>query len=106
MSKEAIRKIKDAEAEAKRIREEGAERAREILRIAEEEGARLCEESEGNAIRENRMKLDLTQEKVNDLLEKTQIDAKSEAVRMRLAGEDRMRDAVRMIVGGLYESCQ
>ena len=106
MSKEAIRKIREAEAEAARIRRDGAEEAKELLRAAEAEGARLCEEAEATAVSENRKKLDLTREKAEELLVKTGIDAKAETARMRISGEDRMRDAVRMIIGGLYEKCQ
>ena len=106
MSKEAIRKIREAEAEADLIRKNGVERAKEKLRLAEMEGVRLCEQTEANATRENRKKLELTEKKAEELLEKTRADARSEAAKMREAGEDRMRDAVRMIIGGLYETCQ
>ena len=106
MSKDAIRKIIEAEAEADRILKAGSERAKEIVRIAKEEGARLCAETEEAAVRENRKKLDMTREKAEELLERTREDAKNEAAEMRAAGEDRMRDAVRMIIGGLYETWQ
>ena len=106
LSKDAIRKIREAEAEAAEIRARGAERAKEILRAAEEKGARLCAEAEEQAVRENRQKLDLTRQKAEELLEKTREEARTEAAEIRQAGEDRTRDAVRMIVGGLYELCQ
>ena len=106
MSKEAIKRIRDAEAEAEQIRKAGAEQAKEILRVAEEQGARLCSETEERAIRENREKLDLTQKKAEELLDRTHVAANADALKMRADGEDRMHDAVRMIVGGLYQKCQ
>ncbi len=106
MSKEAIKRIKEAETEADRIRKEGAERAKEKLRLAEEEGARLCKETEERAIRENREKLEMTQKKADELLARTETQARAAAAKMRADGEDRMRDAVRMIVGGLNQKWQ
>ena len=106
MSKEIIVKIKETEAEAAAIRAEGADRAKEILRLAEAEGARLCEETERQATTENREKLTLTRQKIDQLLGATRADAAKESITLRENSTDRMRDAVRMIIGGLFEKCQ
>ena len=106
MSKEAIKRIKDAEAEADQIRKEGADRAKERIRVAEEEGARLCRETEERAVLENREKLELTRKKAEELLARTRTQAQAEAAYMRAEGDERMRDAVRMIVGGLNQAWQ
>ena len=106
MSKEIILKIKETEAQAAAIRAEGNERAKEILRLAEAEGAKLCEDTERHAMAENREKLTLTRKKADELLQKTRADAAKETVLLRENSSDRMRDAVRMIIGGLFEKCQ
>lgn len=106
LSKEIIVKIKETEQEAADIRKDGAERAREILRLAEEKGARLCEETERERSAENRQKLELTQKKADELLQKTREDAQKEEEILRETSSDRLRDAVRMIIGGLFEKCQ
>ncbi len=106
MSKEIITKIKETETEAAAIRADGAERAKEILRLAEANGARLCEETEKRAAAENREKLTLTRKRAEELLQRTRADAAKETVLLRENSNDRMRDAVRMIIGGLFEKCQ
>ena len=106
MSKEIIVKIKETEQEAANIRKNGTDRAREILRLAEEKSARLCEETERERSAENRQKLELTQKKADELLQKTREDAQKEEEILRETSSDRLRDAVRMIIGGLFEKCQ
>jgi vacuolar-type H+-ATPase subunit H len=106
LSKEIIVKIKETEQEAANIRKNGTDRAREILRLAEEKSARLCEETERERSAENRQKLELTQKKADELLQKTREDAQKEEEILREASSDRLRDAVRMIIGGLFEKCQ
>ena len=106
MSKEIIAKIRETEEEAAKIRKNGSERAKEILRLAEAEGARLCEEAERDRGAENREKLELTQRKADELLQETRAEAQTEEEILREKSSDRMRDAVRMIIGGLFEKCQ
>ena len=106
MSKEIIAKIRETEEEAAKIRKNGSERAKEILRLAEAEGARLCEEAERDRGAENREKLELTQRKADELLQETRAEAQKEEEILREKSSDRMRDAVRMIIGGLFEKCQ
>lgn len=106
MSREAIMKIRETEAEAARIRARGAEKAKEILREAEAEGVKLCETAESRAAEENREKLAMTREKAEQLLAKTRAEAKKENEKLRESRSDRIRDGVRMIIGGLFEKCQ
>ena len=106
MSKEIIAKIRETEEEAAKIRKNGSERAKEILRLAEAEGARLCEAVERDRGAENREKLELTQRKADELLQETRAEAQKEEEILREKSSDRMRDAVRMIIGGLFEKCQ
>lgn len=106
MSKEIIAKIRETEEEAAKIRKNGSERAKEILRLAEAEGARLCEEAERGRGAENREKLELTQRRADELLQETRAEAQKEEEILREKSSDRMRDAVRMIIGGLFEKCQ
>ena len=106
MSKEIIAKIRETEEEAAKIRKNGSERAKEILRLAEAEGARLCETAERDRGAENREKLELTQRRADELLQETRAEAQKEEEILREKSSDRMRDAVRMIIGGLFEKCQ
>lgn len=106
MSKEIIGKIKEAEAEARRIRETAAEQAKERVRHAEEVGVLLCNRVEEDAVRENAEKLRLTRSKAEELCQRTEREARAEAENMIAATEVYMADAVRMIIGGMMEQCQ
>ncbi len=106
MSKEIIEKIKEAEAEANRIRQTAAEQAKERVRHAEEVGALLCNKIEEDAAQENAEKLRLTREKAKELRSRTERDARTEAEQVIAAAEVYMADAVRMIIGGIMEQCQ
>ena len=106
MSKEIIEKIKEAEAEANRIRQTAAEQAKERVRHAEEVGVLLCNKLEEDAVRENAEKLRLTREKAEELRSRTERDARAEAEQLIAATEVYMADAVRMIIGGIMEQCQ
>ncbi len=106
MSKEVILKIKQTEAEAEKIRSDASDRAKEKLRNAEVLGMALCEKAENDAVRENAEKLRLTREKAEELLERSRQEAQKEKDRLRAQGAPYMGDAVRLIIGGIFEKCQ
>jgi 3-methyladenine DNA glycosylase AlkD len=65
-----------------------------------------CDGMSPKAFAENREKLELTQRKADELLQETRAEAQKEEEILREKSSDRMRDAVRMIIGGLFEKCQ
>ena len=93
LSKEIILKIKEAEA-AQRVRR------------AETDGKKLCEKAEADAAKVNREKLSITAERADDLLGRAKEDAQKEAEELRESAEFNLREAVRLIVAGVYEQCQ
>ena len=106
MSKEMILKIQNAEAEARSIREEATAEAKERIRCAESAGKLLCKEAEAEAIRTNEEKLRLTREKADELLDRSRREAEAQAKLLMKAGEPYVKDAVKMIIGGMMEQCQ
>lgn len=106
MSKEMILKIQNAEAEAQKIRMEASEQAKERIRHAETAGKLLCRKAEAEAIRINEEKLQLTREKADDLLARSRREAEAQAKLLMKAGEPYVKDAVKMIIGGIMEQCQ
>lgn len=106
MSKEMILKIQKAEADAQKIRMEASEQAKERIRQAETDGKMLCREAEAEAIRINEEKLRLTREKADELLARSRREAQAQAKLLLKAGEPYVKDAVKMIIGGIMEQCQ
>ena len=106
MSKEIILKIKEAEAEAQKIRSDAANKAAERVRNAELEGKKLCDRAEANAAKINREKLGITAERADDLIARAKESAQEEADALRESAEFNLREAVRLIVAGVYEQCQ
>lgn len=106
MSKEIILKIKEAEAEAQKIRSDAALEAAERVRRAEIEGKKLCEKAENDAARVNREKLGITAERADDLVARAKENAAAEADALRESAEFNLREAVRLIIAGVNEQCQ
>ena len=106
MSKDLILKIKDAEAEAAKIRADAAEDAKERIRRAEAEAALFCENAVKEAERENAKKISVTREKAAELLEARETLAKQEAEEVREAAAPNMREAVRIVIEGVLKTCQ
>ena len=106
MSKEAILKIKRAEAEADKIRTDAAETAKDMVRRAEAEGKRLCEKTEADALRINQEKLRATEEKIDMLLEEKRAQTEKEMREKVFSAELNMREAIKTIVGEVMDQCQ
>ena len=106
LSKEVILKIKEAEEKADSIRSSASLQAKNKIKNAEAEGKRLCEAAEASAIAENEKKLQLIREKANNMIESSRDSAKQEAKADTDAANIHMREAVRYIIGGITEKCQ
>ena len=106
LSKEIILKIKEAEAEAQKIRSDASDEAAARIRRAESEGKRLCDKAEDNAARANREKLNITSDRAEELLKKAKADADADAEALKESAEFNLREAVRFIIAGVQEQCQ
>ena len=106
MSKEIIQKIKDAEAQARKIKSDAQEEAKARIRKAESDGKKLCENAEAKANKQNKEKLVIAQNRADTALLKTHDEAVAEAETMRDAADFNMREAVRLIIAGVNEQCQ
>ena len=106
MSKEIILKIKEAEAEAQKIRNDAADEAAARIRRAEIEGKKRCDKAEAEAAAINREKLNITSDRANELLKRAKDSAEAEAVALRESAEFNLREAVRFIIAGVEEQCQ
>ena len=106
MSKEAIRKITDAEAQAEKICADANILAKKRIENAEAEGKKLCEIAEKDALRENGEKLDLIRKKVDEKLAEQKNAAERRVRELYTAAEFNMRDAVKVIVGEVMDKCQ
>lgn len=106
MSKEIIQKIRDAEAQARKIKSDAQEEAKARVRKAEAYGKRLCERAENDAVRKSREKLSIAQSRADAALGGARESAAAEAEQMRDAAEFNMREAVRLIIAGVNEQCQ
>ena len=106
MSKDAITKIKEAEAEAQKIRADAADSVKEKLRSAEAEGKRMCAEAEAEAVRVNAEKISTTRQKLDTIMSEKRAVAEKSAGDTARSAELNMRDAVKMIVGEVMKQCQ
>lgn len=106
MSKEIIIKIKEAEAEAQKIRSDAADEAAARIRRAETEGKRKCDRAEAEAARVNREKLGITADRADELLRRAKEAADADAEALRESAEFNLREAVRFIIAGVQEQCQ
>ena len=106
MSKEIIQKIKDAEAQARKIKSDAQEEAKARIRKAESDGKKLCERAEEEALRTNREKLDAIQEKIDQRLSEQKNAADRSVRELTMTAEFNMREAVKTIVGEVLDKCQ
>ena len=106
MSKEIILKIKETEAEAQKIRTDAANEAAQRIKRAEEEGRKLCDKAERDAERINREKLKVAAGRADDVIDGVRESAEEEARAARETAEFNVREAVRLIIAGVYEQCQ
>ena len=106
MSKEIILKIKAAEAEAQKIRNDAADEAAARIRRAETEGKKRCDKAEADAAAINREKLSITSDRADELLKRAKASANTEVAAFKVSAEFNLREAVRFIIAGVEEQCQ
>ncbi len=106
LSKETVAKIRDAEAQAEKIRNDAAAEAKAKIQKAHADGKKLCEKAEADAARDNAKKLEITQQKADELLNSVRAESAQNAATRREEAEFNMREAVRYIISGVDEQCQ
>ena len=106
MSKEIIKKIQSAEAEANASRTRATEEAKERIRSAEAEAASLCRRAEAEALSKNAETLRKTRKRADEMMAESRKAAEAEAAVLTESGVPYMGDAVRLIIGGVFEKCQ
>jgi len=106
LSKEIILKIKETEATAQKIRSDAATEAAERIKNAEANGKKLCEKAQADAERTNSAKLKIASSRADEVVESARADAENEANAARESAEFNIREAVRLIIAGVYEQCQ
>lgn len=106
MSKDAIKRIREAEAEAEKIRADAVEAAKEKIRRTEAEGKLLCSKAETDATKVNSEKLAVAEQMISKSLEEKKTAAEKSALAEISKAELNMRDAVKIIVGEVMKQCQ
>ena len=106
MAKESIRRICDAEATAAEIIAEAERSAADMLVIAEKRGKAHLEEVTLETEKENRKKLSEIRAKADGMLENGRAEAAESAKQLRALSDGNVRDAVKLIIQGIFEQCQ
>ena len=106
MSKQAILKIKEAEATAQKLRADAEAEAKRRVREAETEAKRLLATTEAEAERINKERLRLTAERADALIQEGEKSAGEAALEVARACEPFMDNAVKLIIEGVFEQCR
>ena len=106
MSKESIRKITQAEQEAREIVEAAQARARAMYAETEQKSNEDREKLEKQTEQRLRTMLDEMQAKSQEILQRSSEGAQKEAEHMNKLAEFHMEEAVKAIVWGIKEQCQ
>lgn len=106
MSKEALTRVRSAEAEAAAIREKANTAAQKMLELNEKVCAAQAEQQLADANAECRQHLGDVQEKAARLIELSRESASDEAEAIREQAESKMNEAIKVIVREMYRSCQ
>ncbi len=106
LSKEAMTRIREAEAEALAIKQKAEETA--AARIEQNEKACIQQEEKAiNAADEAlKAKLETVRKRAELLIEQSRKEAAEDVVIMETEARNRMREAVKLIVWEMFDSCQ
>ena len=103
MSKEAIRQIKETEAQAEKIRLDAAAKARKMISEAEQQAEELRVNVRDDAQKALATDLTAMRKKSEDLTEKNRSAAKDDAATIAAAAQENMMEAVKLIVREVTE---
>ncbi len=106
MSKEAVLKIRETEAEAKRIVSDANAQARKMIAEAEEEAKHNCDTCEKVTKAEFAQTLKEVRTGAEMLVEKNRAEADAEALKMVRIANANMETAANLIARRLVAECQ
>ena len=106
LSKEAIKRIREAEAEATAIRQQAEQEAAAQI----EQNERACVAEAEKAIEATdealKAKLAAVRQRADALIEQSRREAAEDVVTMETEARTHMREAVKLIVWEMFDSCQ
>ncbi len=106
LSGDIILKIREAEAEAEKIREAARAEARDRIKDTETRGKKFCAETEARATAENEKKLELIRNKADEMINNNREAAREDSKEATASASLRLRESIRYIIGGVMEECQ
>ena len=106
MSKEAIMRVREAEAEAATIRESSEQEARVRVEQNEKDCAAKAEAAISAIDEALKVKLASVRERADALIEQSRKEAAEDVLAMETEARSHMREAVKLIVWEMYDSCQ
>lgn len=106
MSREAMMRIREAEAEAKAIKEAAEQEA--ATRIEQNEKALAAEEEKAVSTADEALKAKLAsvRKRADELIEQSRKEAAEDVTAMETEARAHMREAVKLIVWEMFDQCQ
>lgn len=106
MSKQALLRIREAEAEATAIREAAEQKARLLVEQNEKQCAEEAEKAINATDDSLKLKLASVRQRADSLIEQSRREASEDIVTMETEARAHMREAVKLIVWEMFDSCQ
>ena len=106
MSKEIVSKIRDAEAQAEKIKREASEEAKKRVQQTELDCKQKFDKEVQKIDELNAQRIEATKNKSSELMQNVKDDATAAANKMREEAEFNIREAVRFIISGVKQQCQ
>lgn len=106
MSKQALLRIREAEAEATTIREAAEQKARLLVEQNEKQCAEEAEKAINATDDSLKVKLASVRRRADALIEQSRREAAEDVVAMETEARAHMREAVKLIVWEMFDSCQ
>lgn len=106
LSKEAMMRIREAEAEAVAIREAAEKEAAARIEQNEKDCAAREEKTIIATDESLKVKLDTVKKRAEELIEQSRKEAEDDVVILETEARGHMREAVKLIVWEMFDSCQ
>jgi len=106
LSKEAIMRVREAEAEAASIRGAAEQEARSRVEQNEKDCAAKAEKAIAAVDESLKVKLASVRKRADALIEQSRKEAGEDVLTMETEARSHMREAVKLIVWEMYDSCQ
>ena len=106
MSKEAIMRVREVEAEAAAIREKAEQEAAARVEQNEKQCAEAAEKAISATDDALKVRLADVRKKADALIEQSRQEAAEDVITMETEARSHMREAVKIIVWEMFDSCQ